>query len=393
MNGLAKEYPVRATWSVRVARAGVSFAALGVLAAGLGSCSLVSIKTPEKPLSTQELNARVLTHEYSAHFITSVAQTADQIYAASDDKDVRLNALRWKIAAAGASQHAASQMAPMLSLLDTWALAVQMRDFLALGAGQTLFGAQQQVAVALAVNLAQEATDMAHKLSTPQEFAIQQRFIDDYSSAHPITGLDFARASVVGVWAQQGGTEVKLIDTLGTLPEAMAQTGDLVRMYGDTVPSQMMWKAQLAAQESGLSSEELQTALNELNARIAKLSEMANAAPGRFSDIARETRERFDASWMELVHAINNSGEMFASSADTERQALVKAVDEERTAATADAQRLATQLLKDAGEQARRLLLEAVALVVLAALILLGLPFAAGYYVGRARAQRRSTNT
>jgi len=378
---------------VRLVRAPVSLAALSAFAAVLGGCSLISIKTPEKPLSTQELNARVLTHEYSARFITSVAQTADQIAAASDDKDVRLNALRWKIAAAGASEHAASQMAPMLSLLDTWALAVQMRDFLAVGPGRTLFGPQQSLAVKLAVDLAEEATDMARKLGTPQEFAAQQRFINDYASAHPITGLDFARASVVGLWAQQTGTQVKLIDTLGTLPEAMAETGDLVRMYGDTVPSQMMWKAQLAAQESGLSSEELQTALHELNARIAKLSEMANAAPGRFSDIARETRERFDVSWMELVHAIDNSGEMFASSADTERQELVKAVDAQRTAATADAQRLASQLIKEAGEQARRLLLEAVALVVLAALILLGLPFAAGYYVGRARAQRRTTNT
>jgi hypothetical protein len=393
MNGLPKQYPIRAARSLSPARLLVCLAALGVLAAGSTGCSLISIKSPEKPLSTRDLNARVLTHEYAAHFITGVAQTADQISAASDDPAVRLNALRWKIAAVGASEHAASQMAPMLSLLDTWALAVQMRDFLAFGAGQSLFGAQQPVAVALAVKLAQEAEDMARKLSTPEEFAAQLGFVDNYASAHPITDLDFARAPVVNLWAQQTGTQVKLVDTLGTLPEAMAETGDLVRMYGDNAPSQVMWKAQLAAQESGLSSAELQTILQELNARIAKLSEMANAAPGRFSDIARETRERFDTSWMELVHAINNSGEMLSTSASAQREELVKAVDAERTAATADAQRLASQLLKEAGEQARRLLWEAVALVVLAALILLGLPFAAGYYVGRARGQRRTTNT
>lgn len=366
--------------------------ALSVLAADLSGCSLISIKSPEKPLTTTELNARVLTHEYSTHFITSVAQTADQISAASDDQEVRLNALRWKIAAAGASEHAASQMAPTLSLLDTWALSVQMRDFLAVGAGQKLFGAQQPVAVALAVSLAQETEDVARKLNTPEDFTAQQRFINDYASAHPLTGLDFARASLVDLWARQTGGQVKLIDTLGTVPEAMAQAGDLVRMYGDNVPSQVLWQAQLAAQESGLSGPELQDALHQLNDRIAKLSEMANAAPGRFSDIARETRERFDTSWKELVHAINDSSELLANSANTERQEVVKAVDAERTAATADAQRLASQLLKEAAEEARRLLLEAVALVVLAALILLGLPFAAGYYVGRARGQRRTTN-
>jgi hypothetical protein len=390
MVGLAKYNPVRAARQVRLARARVALTALGVLVAGLPGCSLISIKSPEKPLSARDLNARVLTHEYSTHFITSVAQTADQISVTSDDNDVRLNALRWKIAAVGASEHAASQMAPMLSLLDTWALAVQMRDFLATGAGQSLFGAQQPAAVSLAVTLAREAEAMARKLSTPEEFSAQQRFITEYAGAHPLTGLDFARASVVDLWAQQSGTQVKLIDTLGTVPEAMAETGDLVRLYGDTVPSQVLWKAQLAAQESGVSSAELQTALHELNERIAQLSQMANAAPGRFSDIARDTRERFDASWMELVHAVNNSGEMLSNSASTERQELVKAVDAERTAATADAQRLARELIKEAGEQARRLLWEAVGLVVLAALILLGLPFAAGYYVGRARGQRRA---
>jgi hypothetical protein len=358
---------------------------------GLPGCSLISLKSPERPLSTRDLNARILTHEYASRFIAGVAQTADQITAASDDPEVRLNALRWKIGAVAASEHAASQMSPMLSVLDTWGLAVQMRDYLAVGAGQTLFGAQQPVAVGLAVNLAKEAEDVARGLSTPEEFATEQRFIEGYATQHPITTLDFARASVIDLWAQQSGTQVRLVDTLGTIPEAMSQTGDLVRMYGDTVPSQLLWKGQLAAQESGLTSADLQIALHELNERLAKLSEMANAAPGRFGDIARETRVRFDESWTELIHAIDNTGETLSSSANTERQELVKAVDAERTAATADAQRVATELIRNAGEEARRLVREAVLLAVFLALVLFGLPFAAGYYVGRARGQRRAS--
>jgi len=371
----------------------LAFLALGILAAGVAGCSLISLKSPEKPLSTRDLNARILTHEYSARFITGVAQTADQITAASDSTDVRLNALRWKIAAAGASEHAASQMAPMLSLLDSWALAQQMRDFLATGAGQTLFGSQQPAAVSLAVTLASEAQDMARALSTPGEFAAGQRFIDDYVTAHPITGLDFARASVVDLWARQSGTQVKLVDTLGTIPEAMSETGDLVRMYGDTVPSQLLWRAQLAAQESGINSTELQTALRELNERIAKLSQMASQAPGRFEDITRETRAKFDESWRELIHAIDNTGTMLSSSASTERGELVKAVDAERAAATADAQRVASELIRSAGREAQRLVREAVLLVIVVALVFFGLPFAAGYYVGRARGRHGTSST
>jgi hypothetical protein len=362
--------------------------ALVGLAVALAGCSLISIKSPEKPLSPRDLNARILTHEYSTHFNSAVAQTADQIAAASDDPEVHLDALRWKIAATGASQHAASQMGPTLGVLDIWALTVQMRDYLAVGAGQSLFGPQQHVAVALAVDLAQEAQAMAQKLGTPEEFAAQQRFIADYASAHPITGLDFARASVVDLWATQSGTEVKLVDTLGTLPEAMAQTGDLVRMYGDTVPSQVLWRAQLAAQESGLSSAELQAALQDLNQRIARLSEMANAAPGRFSEIAIETRARFDESWRELIHAIDHSGDTLSSTATAQREALVKAVDAERKETLAEAQSVANEMIRNAGVEARRLVREVVLLVIIVALVLFGLPFAAGYYVGRARGRR-----
>jgi hypothetical protein len=353
----------------------------------------LSFKTPEKPLSARDLNARILTHEYSARFITGVAQRADEIAAASDATDVRLNALRWKIGAAGASARAASQVAPMLSLLDTWALAQQMHDFLVSGAGRSLFGTQQPAAVSLAVTLASEAQDMARTLSTAAEFATEQHFIDGYATAHPITGLDFARASVVNLWVQQSGTQVKLIDTLGTIPEAMSETGDLVRIYGDTVPSQVLWRAQLAAQESGISSAELESALHELNERIAKLSQMANQAPGQFADITRETREKFDESWRELIHAIDNTSATLTGSADTQREALVKAVDAERVAATADAQRVGTEMIKSAGEEVRRLVREALLLVILVALVLFGLPFAAGYYVGHARARRRDSST
>jgi hypothetical protein len=67
-------------------------AALAVLIASVASCSLISLKSPEKPLSTRDLNARILTHEYSAHFIAAVEQSADQIAAAPGSFGTRQHA-------------------------------------------------------------------------------------------------------------------------------------------------------------------------------------------------------------------------------------------------------------------------------------------------------------
>jgi hypothetical protein len=69
----------------------------------------------------------------------------------------------------------------------------------------------------------------------------------------------------------------------------------------------------------------------------------------------------------------------------TERQAAVEALDQERAAIDADAARIASQVISDAGKQARLLVREAVLLAIALAIVVLGLPFAAGYLLGRAR--------
>jgi hypothetical protein len=49
------------------------------------------------------------------------------------------------------------------------------------------------------------------------------------------------------------------------------------------------------------------------------------------------------------------------------------------------ATRIASQAIREAGEQARTLVREALLAFIAMAVVLLGLPFAAGYFVGRAR--------
>jgi hypothetical protein len=355
--------------------------------ASLAGCSLVTIKSPEKPLSTRDLNERILMHEYSAHFIGAVQQTADQIAAGSEDSPVRLNTLRWKIAAAASSERAASQIVPMMSLIDSWALSVQMEQYLGTGAGRELFGAQQPQAVELAAELARDAESLARRLTSSEEFANDRRFVDNYAHDYPLVNLSFARASVLNLWVRDSGTQSKLIDTLGTVPESIAEARDLIRMYGETGPDQMLWKAQLAAQESGLSGEDLQSALKRLDERMARLSAMADATPDLIHGVVRDVQKRVDTSWTQMLGELRTQGTALSSRLGTEREAATDAIDVERAAMTADASRIATQVVHDAGVEVRRLVREALLLMIVLAVVMLGLPFTAGYLVGRARRQ------
>ena len=380
----APEKPASAR-GARMACRIASAVALAAIMTSVSSCSLVSLKSPEKPLSTRDLNARILTHEFSARFIVAVEQTADEMSAATEDPAVRLNVLRWKIAASSASLQAGTQMAPVMSLLDMWALAIQMYEYLANGTGRSLFGTQQPHAVALAADLAAEAKDLVRRLTAAEEFESDQRFIDGYVHAHPIENLNFARASIVDIWTQDRGTKIKLVDSLGTVPEAMAEARDLARIYGDTTPSQVLWRAQLAALESGINGKDVQTALRRLDERMERLSVMADAAPEVVNGIVRDARKRVDASWVEMMDLLHTEGTAMSTTLHTERKAAADALDVERAAVAADAARIASQMIRDAGEEARRLVREAMLLAIALAVVVLGLPFVAGYVLGRAR--------
>ena len=372
---------------------GLRLPAFLAAAACVAGCSLVSLKTPERPLSTRDLNARILTREFSYHFTAAVGQCADDIGASETDAGVLTSALRWKIAAATESQRAASRISPMMSLLDTWALAAQMRAFLSHGqAGGELFGSHQETAVAVAVELDGEAQALARRLTASGEFSEYQRFVDAYTREHPLTNLEFVRPSVVELWSEAHGGGARLVDSMGTITEAMTDFSDRLKMSSDALALQTLWRTQLALREAGYSGTDIRAALRQLDERLAKASAAAENAPQLLHDAIAEVRrsvldvlERVDSSSARMIEALRTEREALSADVRIERQAIVTAADAQRRALAQDAATIAERIVRSSGDEARRLAREVLALMIVLALLVLGLPFAAGYLVGRAR--------
>ena len=370
-----------------LAIAGCSLALLA-----LAGCSLVSFKTAEKPLAPQELNARVLTRELSAQYILAVERSAGAIAASENDEKILDNALRWEIAAIAESRRAATQMAPRLSLLDTWALAVQTKAFVDPGgAGATAFGTHQEAVRQVSSDYAEGAERIAHGLLTPAEFSAYQKFVEDYARDHPFKDFTFDRASVVVLWSEQKG-DTRLVDAMGTIPQAMGDAAQRMQIYGETLPPQVMSETQLALRQAGYSKGDVQSSLKQLDERLARLSAVAEQAPevvrGAVADVRDSVYEllnRLEASTRATAAELSTQRVALFDDIKSEREALVAAVDTQRKALTADAAKFTDQALKKTGEQARLVVRELVLLLILLAVVLFGLPFAAGYYVGRAR--------
>jgi hypothetical protein len=368
----------------------------GALSLALASCSLISLKSPERPLSARDLNARILTRDLSAQFVSSVSRCGDEIAASEHDPRVLENTLRWEIAAVGESRRAATRLVPMMSLLDTWALAVQMQTFTAQGApGGALFGAHQQAVRAVSDNYAVDAQALARRLLAAGDFATYQTFVEKYVREHPLADLTFARPSIVALWSREQGGDARLVDSLGTIPEAMADAADRMEIYGDTVPAQMMHRTELALRESGYTRGDLRAAIRELDERLERLSAVAESTPelvhgaeAQVQQSLREVLDRLDASSHNAEAALHAERVALFAELQSERAAVMAQLDVERKAIAEDAARISSRVVKDTGAQLRELVAEVLLLLILLAVVVLGLPFAAGYLVGRARQGR-----
>lgn len=390
---------IRRHWRGRLALAAPLTAALAALCvlAPLASCSLISIKSPERPLSTRDMNARILTREATTHFLESSARSTDTILASESDPIVLEHTLRWELGVIETSRDAETQLAPLMSLLDTWALALQLEAFTSEGGpGGKLFGTHQAAVRELSGNYADEVETLAHRLFTAHEFTDYRGFVNGYVRDHPLQDLRFSRPSVAVEWSRQKGTESSLLDQVGTIPQALADTSQRLQIYGDTVPQQAARRTQLVMREAGYTPSDVRAALARLDDRLERLTAVAEGSPDLLRDAEAELRtslheliDRMDASVRITAAAVHAEREALFANVQEEREALLAALDEQRKALTVDAARVGDQLVKTSGSEVRRLTRQVLLLVIALTVVLLGLPFAAGYLVGRARSSVR----
>jgi hypothetical protein len=341
------------------------------------------------------MNARLLTRELTTNFLAASTRNTDTILAVETDTVVIERTLRWELGVIESSRQAEMQLAPLMSLLDTWTLALQLQGFLSEGRpGGKLFGKHQAGVRAITDEYADGAHSLARSLLSSKEFTEYQNFVTSYVQTHPLMDLRFARPSVLTEWTRQKGAQTNLLDAVGTISQALADTSQRLEIYGDTVPEQAMRRTQLALHDSGYEASDVRAALVRLDSRLERLTTVAEGSPELVREAEAELRaslqelfDRLDASARATGAMVHTEREALFADVERERLALLAAVDVQRQALTADAGRIADQLVRTSGSEVRRFTRQAVMLGVVFYLVLLGLPFAAGYFVGRARSR------
>ncbi|CAH7425846.1 Methyl-accepting chemotaxis protein [Vibrio chagasii] len=302
-----------------------------VLSIVLSGCSLLEVKLDSQttPLTQQELNARLMTREYAKLFFTQVEDSADLIAQSypADDTLHQSYVLLWKIHAEQGLQQAAYQTSPMSALIDTWVFTAQMNQFYAEGEGADLFTVDH--AVNTARSLDQEAEKLAKGVLSSSDFKKSKAFVAEFVASNPFKDLTFRSTPAYREWlAYLGKDESQIVQSLGTMPEAMSDASDRLSLMADQTPKLMSWKAELVAMNSSLTGEDLSMTLESLRQTSASMQDFIENNPEYMQTLA----SIMSAEMQPLLNDLSDKTDQKLAMLSDERVALEKMVTREREA-------------------------------------------------------------
>jgi hypothetical protein len=363
-----------------------------LLVSFLAGCSLVEIESPAVPLPERDLRARQLTREFALAFATSVAVTANGIMNSAASNEEKISALTWKMSSATGMAITSTQLSPMLSLIDTWAFAAQMDDFLRAPEQAALFGTHREAVLATSGQQLRDIRDIARRVATRSEFSAYSDAVRQHANRYPMTTLNVVRVSMASNPVIDGLPGVPL-ETVGTGAEAMSDVAGRLRLYTIMLRYSTQWQLELYALQSGLTEGEIHNVLASIDESFGDVASLARNSPmlmaratGDFERALTRSSDSFERSALSIVQSIQEERELLMSDLDENWDRIYLAIDSQRSAAAADIERIALSANEELWDNLRAAIREAAIIVIVFVVLLLTLPFVAGYVVGRARA-------
>ncbi len=324
---------------------------------------------------------------------------ADEIAASTASQTVRLAALEWKIDAVPAMRDSLFQPDPHVALVDAWVLLYQMSDYFERGPGRTRLGPASALAAAACRTSEDHLAGVAASATTSGDVSKVREFVRKWAAEHPITGTIAARQPILSIDVENAIPNSLTLGQAAT--EVATSLDDLNRrleVYSGQMVRQARWELErqtlsllddLSAKEAiplaGRAVASAEQAAAELH-RLAPAVEGAARTAERAADIiATERRAAVAAISADLARTIGFAQaerlavlEYLTIERQTAIDELRKTITEEHEAVIRDTEKVAVRLVDHAINRLERLVLQVVALLLVAmvaAMLIMGLFF------------------
>ncbi len=354
-------------------------------ATSLSGCSLlkVSVSTGD-PLPRRDAETRLMTRGFYYDLSSEVSRTADSIVAVSPDLSVRLAAIKWKIRVTRVAVSAAMQSIPEVALADMWILCRRMDDAFTATPDSLLFGPQSGLARRTAAQLERRIDKLARETLAGERYGWMTEFVDRFVKEHPVTEQGVEPVNTTLAWIEfLRGKGVEPDFATGSIAEVLADVNDRVsgqtQQLANTVGwskemLEMEWRQESLRAEVGARLDSLERDLNRMVLVAEHLPEMSDRMmAGLNGEVAQ------------LVDTMNSLVDNAFYDFERQRRELQSYVSQEREALVGQLRRSAEELIASVLDAVPGLVGKILFYVVLALVVLIGGPFALGFWLGGVR--------
>ncbi|GEM_PF-1489232 len=284
-------------------------------------------------------------------FRATVEQTATELEQKATAREERQAATRFRVRLSDQCRTAASQSDPAEAMLDLWALAYRLVDFLSVGEGRQLFGTSQPVALQAAEEIRAAIDEIARKSLSESVFEKTRQDVVAYVKQNPMQEGFLVRPAESFSDVPQGEqvlqqlvaipfAPIAALGGVSRTPESVHAVARSMDRFTDTVedfPANARWQLQLLGTSFGQTPQftDLMDNLRQFSDSSARMADnttefvdVAKKMPHELRTEAENLLDRIDASQPELRTTLGEAKEtvaMVSSASNHVRDTVVEA--------------------------------------------------------------------
>ena len=218
------------------------------------SCTTISTESESmkdlEGLQMTQIELTIRLNEFDKYFIGRVEEAADEIIRNTDEKEIKINALQWKINVIPRAMESLVIPDPRAAGVDLYALSGQMLDFFSTGKGKNLFGEYQYIAIDASEDIMDEIMKVANDFRDIRYRQETTQIVHDWIKANPVENIQFNRKSTFELLAKTlGAEEYTLGSSVGDIAQGVQDIRRQITSYTEILPKHIKWRAQLASYE------------------------------------------------------------------------------------------------------------------------------------------------
>jgi hypothetical protein len=261
------------------------------------------------------------------------AAADDAIRRCGDDPSVVpsvvIQALEWKLNAVALGQNALLQPDPVVALIDGWAYAVQMRDFLGGERGRLALGACHDDAAAAMGRIAHEELRLVTRFAPETAGRVEER-VEAWAAEHPLSSLSAPRATAAEVLASASArNDLGALAAIGSIVETLDDLTARIAAYRETLLKEARWTGELEVARAGTRALAAQISADADRVALAaeRMGELMATIPALVERERRAAMADIDAQRTDTLRAIDGQRVDTLQALQVEADAVMARVD------------------------------------------------------------------